>query len=610
MDFNKFQKVFFSQLKTKNKKCLETIEANKILIEENLGENANPQVIKNFVDEINNFIVGKGNIINIIIDDGNKTVTPFINKFDLVKKVLNHPHFNKVLEVFNNSDVLIRACKEGNKSAAKWLLTMNVSPYTQDEDGMSALMYAAQHHFDFVVKPYLYDSRCLNLEDKNGENVLFHSIRNPKFLMENLNSNNQYQHDLIVNSDININQTNHQGESILTYCIKNNIIEPICKYLLHNSRIDVNIADNEGKTPAMYLTEKGLFLELLKLHSKHCDYDYINMDGQSALSILLEKMYNYSKETDQVPYVDYVRIMSTFVNYQCDFNYSVDNDENTAFMVFLIVNDMATAKFCAKYLKKLDLSVKNKYGENATSLCYKLGHYKLIPLLKDNPTFNYGYRDPINHNNLLMISIVNNYLGIKELLENDPSIINEVNNKNENGLIIASKINQVKAVEILLERGIYIDHQDNLGNTALHYAVDIQEPYLISKLMSKEPNIHLKNNEGKSALDLAQEIEGETKNEIICLLTNPNYKLKKIKFNSQSTNKYTEEIQKYIIPYANNYFPDFKSTNKMENAKNIIYQRNEMTNTLDKKTLCFDFGICVLRISLFLIVIFIFRYFH
>jgi len=51
---------------------------------------------------------------------------------------------------------------------------MNVSPYIQDEDGMSALMYAAQHHFIFVIKPYLHDSRCLNLEDNNGENVLFH----------------------------------------------------------------------------------------------------------------------------------------------------------------------------------------------------------------------------------------------------------------------------------------------------------------------------------------------------------------------------------------------------------------------------------------------------
>ncbi|KAL6628722.1 ankyrin [Neocallimastix californiae] len=213
--------------------------------------------------------------------------------------------------------------------------------------------------------------------------------------------------------DININKTNHQGESVLTYCIKNNIIEPICKFLLHNTNIDVNITDNEGKTPAMYLTEKGLYLNLLKLHAKRCSYGYINMNG------------------------------------------------------------------------------------------------------------------------------------IKELLKNDPTVINEVNNKNENELIIASKINQVKVVEILLERGIYIDHQDNFGNMALHYAVDIQEPYLIYKLMSKKSNVHLKNNE--------------------------------VKFNNQSTNKYFEEIQKYVIPYANNNFPDFKSTNEMENTKYDIYQRNATT---------------------------------
>jgi ankyrin repeat protein len=621
MDFNKFQTEFLSLLKSKNKKCLETIETNETIIKEKLGENGDPQVLKNFVDEINNFIVEDDNLINIFVDGNNSTSTT-ANKFDLVSKVLNHPLFSNVLQVFNDSDVFIRACKEGNGSAAKWLLTTNVSPYTQDSDGMSALMYAAQQNFDFVIKPFLSDSRCLNLEDKNGENVLFHSIRNPKFFTDDLPSVNQYQYKLILNSEININQTNHQGESLLTYCIKNNIIEAIGKYLLFHSDIDVNIADNEGKTPAMYLTEKGRFMELLKLHTKHCNYDYINMKGESALSVLIGKMYNYSKETERAQYSDYVRVMSTFVNYQCDFNYSVDSDENTAFMVFLIVNDVTTAKFCAKYLNKLDLSVKNKYGENATSLCYKLGHYKLIPLLKNNPTFNYSYRDPITQNNLLMISIVNNYLGIKELLENDPSIINEVNYKNENGLIIAAKMNQVKAVDLLLERGIYIDHQDNLGNTALHYAVDLQEPYLISRLMSKQPNIHLKNNEGKSALMIAQELEEENNNnninnnnnnnnnnnkeEIINLLTNPSYKLSKIKFNfnSQSTNKYTDEIQKYIIPYANNYFPDYKCTNEMENSKNEIYRRNKIAGSINMKV----FGVIIIIIIVIYTCIFIYKY--
>jgi hypothetical protein len=48
----------------------------------------------------------------------------------------------------------------------------------------------------------------------------------------------------------------------------------------------------------MYLTEKGLYLNLLKLHAKRCSYGYINMNGESALSILLKKMYNYDRKTD------------------------------------------------------------------------------------------------------------------------------------------------------------------------------------------------------------------------------------------------------------------------------------------------------------------------
>ncbi|OUM63929.1 hypothetical protein PIROE2DRAFT_61006 [Piromyces sp. E2] len=570
MDFNKFQTEFLSQLKSNNKKCLETIENNKILIQEYLGDYADSEICKNFVNEINNIIVDiDSSIINIIVED-DKNLMPFKNKFDLIEKVLKHPYFINVLDAFNNSDVLIRACKIGNKSAVKWLLTMNVNPYLQDENGVSALMYAAEQNFDFVIKTYLYDSRCLNLEDKNGENVLFYLLRNPKFLIV---TNDRYQYDLVLYSYININQINHKGESILTYCIKNNITEPICKFLLHNMNIDVNIADNDGKTAAMYLTEKGLCPELLELHRKNCNYDYMDMNGQSAMSILINKMYANRESNYYAPYDNYIRIMRTFVNYQCDFNYPIDSDENTAFMIFLIVNDMITAKFCACNLGKLDLSVKNKYGESVTSLCFKFNQYELLSFFKNNPTFDYGYRDPLNQNNLLMISVINNNLSsMKDLLENDPSIINEVNSKNENALIIASMMNQTNAAEILLEQGINVNHQDNIGNTALHYAVEIHSPYLIHKIMSKKPDIFIKNNEGKSPVDYALEIKDKYE-EIFILLTNPSYNIKNIRSGIQIDNKYLESIKSYLIPYANNDFPEYKETKEIQDIKIEIYGR-------------------------------------
>ncbi|ORX42205.1 ankyrin [Piromyces finnis] len=570
MDFDKFQKDFLSQLKSRNKKCLEIIENNKTLIQENFGDKASSEIIKNFVNEINNIIVEyDSNLISIIIE-GDSNLYPFQNKYILYEKILKHPLFNRILDFFKNSDVLVKACKVGNKNAAKWLLTMDVNPCIQDEEGKTALMYAILHNLDFVIKPYLSDSQCMNIVDKNNENILFYCIRNSKYRINDSSYMDDYQNDIIFYSNIDINQTNSNGESVLTYCIKNNIIEPINKFLLNNIHIDVNIADNEGKTPAMYLTEKGLYSELFELHNKQCSYDYINLDGQSVMSILLDKLY--SNSLSNVPYEQYIKIMSMFVDYQLDFNYLVDADENTAFMVMLLVNDLTTAKFCAENINKLDLSVKNKYGENATSLCYKLKHFELLPYFKNNPTFNYAYRDPINQNTLLMIA-VHSPIAIMDLLENDPNIINEVNDKNENALILACKTNQIKSVNILLKYGIDINHQDNLGNTALYYAIEIRAYYLIHLLMMKNPDIHIKNNEGISAFDYTLQIsDAYAKHGILSMIINPKHNFKDIKIKSQEIDKkYFEDFEKRTIPYANNYYSDFVSTCSMEKLKKEIY---------------------------------------
>jgi len=607
MNFNEFKILFLEQLKSKDKKCFETIENNKELIQEYLGigRNTRTEILKSFVKEINNIILDNGNFIDIIVE-GSKSLTPFLSKYDLIEKVLKRDEFCIVLDTFRNSDVLIRACKDGNTNAIDWLLTMQINPNIQDEEGKSALMYAAEKNINIVISKNLLNEECINLVDLNGENVLFYCMHNPYFAKDDIITNNKFETELINNSLLNINQVNCKGESILNYCIKNNIIEPISKFLLHNPHIDVNIADNDGKTPAMYLTEKGLCMELLELHRKNCNYEYTDREGNSAMSILLDKLYT----VDSKSIYNYVRIMSVFVNYQLDFNFGIDEDENTAFMIILLVNDMTTAKFCAQYIKKLDLSVKNKYGENATSLCFKLNQYELMPFFKNNPTFNHHYRDPINQNTLLMISAINNPKEMKELLENDAGIINEVNSKQENALIIACKINQEESVDILLKQGINIHHQDHLGNTALHYAVEIESHSIVYKLLRKGADPHMKNLEGISALDIAQS-HSEDQKELIELLTQPAKNLKHIKkpvgLSGKIKDKYSEEIQKYLMPYANNKYPDYVSNNIKEGYKKEVYQRNkgmEGTPVQVVRGAAATFGVCIcIMITIFILFI-------
>ena len=148
-------------------------------------------------------------------------------------------------------------------------------------------------------------------------------------------------------------------------------------------------------------------------------------------------------------------------------------------MVMVLVGDGITASFCAKNVKKIDLSMKNKYGENVTSLCYKLQYYGLLSIFENNPTFDYNYRDINYNNNLLIISSIGSPIMVNRILENDINLINEMNSRGENALIVASKINNTGAVNTLLDHGIDVNCKDEKGNTALHYAVEIEKPELI-----------------------------------------------------------------------------------------------------------------------------------
>jgi len=555
MEFSELESKFLLQLKSNDNKCIKTIEKNKKLVEEYLGKNANPTGINNFVDGFNNIVV-----------EAKKSIVK--NPLKLFEKVLKHPLFSQVLITFNNSDVLIKACKVGNKDVIKWLLSsMKVSPYVQDKDGMSALMYAAQCGFNFVIKPFLKDSRCLNLEDKDVNNVLYYAVRNSEFIDDK--SDNQFALDLI-NSAININHFNHNGETILTYCSKYDKYNSICWYLIKNLDIDVNIADNNGFTPAMYIAERGMFKVFSSLNKRNCNYGYMDSHGQSVLSILIDKLY--SKNNLSAPYEHYVKCLSILVNRQSDFNIPVDKEGNTAVMISEMLDDNITIAYCAQTLEKLDLSVKNKYGENITSLAVKFDRIKILKLLRSNPTFDYYYRDSINQNTLLILSAINNFTLTKELVENDPSIINEVNSKNENALIVATKVNNIEQIKLLLQYGINVNQQDELGNTALYYAVEMEEAYLVHLLVNKHADIHIKNNEGRSPFDLANKLGNQ---KVLIALNHPSANIEKPE--SKKPSKYEESIRQYLTPYITNNYPDYKiSLDEQTKKKHIFYGLKEI----------------------------------
>lgn len=551
MSFENFQTELFFKLNNKDPSCLKTILNNEEIIEKHLELNDNQDNINNFVDNINNIIINSNSSKN----------------YELIEKVLYEPCFRNVLYSFVNSTVLIDAIKKGNSHAVKWLLTMDINPCIQDKDGKSALMFAAEQNFEDVIKKYFDYCDVLNMEDKNGDNVLFYSVRNPKFI-ESINSNNKYAVELFK-SNVNINHVNRHGETILTYCCKNKIFKPVNPYLILNGDINPNIYDEDGYTASMYLTENGRYRELLYLHRKNCNLNHANLKGESALSILINKYYSYDKEQDQVSFKKYVRIMNAFVKYNVNFNIPVDADRNTPLMIMLMVNDIKSIKYCVQNVKNLNLSMKNKYGESVISLCYKLKRYEIISLFEGHPTFDYHYKDIHHQNNLLILSAISKPSLMKKLLENHVSIINDINDKGENALIVSTKNNSVEAIDILLQYGIEVNHQDKKGNTALHYAVDIEQPDIIQKLITNHADMYIKNNEGKSPLDLVNEMN---RKDILCAMINPS---KIITNKTTNPTKYKEDLQNYLTLNMNRVYPNYKTNKKMEKAKAVVYAKTD-----------------------------------
>jgi len=278
----------------------------------------------------------------------------------------------KVYQHFKNSVVMIRAVQMENKHAFKWLKSMRVSPYVQDENGMNVLMHMVRKRFTFdsYIKTFASDKKCANQTDINGRTALFHALNCSPSLWK------------LLECDININHQDNEGNTALIYCCINENFNPINS--LFRNKIDMNAVDRDGKTAAMYLVMKGKYSTVdsiggtaamydnIKgrhslfqiLQSLNCNFNYVNDRGESVLSLLLKQMY-IPKFTREEMFDKYISTLVSLLFTNCDFNMPVDDDENTALMVFLLVNDMDTYDFVLKYRHDIDLTKKNKYDENA-----------------------------------------------------------------------------------------------------------------------------------------------------------------------------------------------------------------------------------------------------
>lgn len=178
------------------------------------------------------------------------------------------------------------------------------------------------------------------------------------------------------------------------------------------------------------------------------------------------------------------------------------------------------------------VNMKNNSDITALSLVANTRYFNIAKLLVEKGA-NVNHQDWIGDTALINASYKNSHDIVSMLIENGADV-NLVNNKGRNALIYALYYGHQELAELLIKKGSELNIQDNSGLTPLSLAItdenlttllinrgvnlDVQDENGFTVLMTvvenakhndvrmlvkKGANVHLKNDEGKTALDIA-----------------------------------------------------------------------------------------------------------
>jgi len=488
-NLTEFENHFFSNLMKYSDDCLDDINNHYILIQ-NSYEGDDIKAVNRFITRFND------------------TLLSHKGKYDLYEKVLRHKYFGNIIKKFRESDILIRACQLGKKDILEWLLPLNIDTCVQDNNGATALMYACQNPELINTIDYLCgDPNCLNIVDKYNQNALFYAINNIDAIR------------CLMNTSININQLNIDNDSIITYCCKHKTYEPF-KVLGISKKLDLNVVNNDGKTAAMYLIEEENAIALKKIINKNMNLCAMDDNKETPISFLFKKFNKYYQNNEHDRIVKIIELIKAIVISDASLNIPIDREGNTPLMYFILIEDWAAVLYLITRKDDIDFNIKNVHGESPITLISKFSQEafegirsrfvldvgRLMKKFFENATPTSLYAVDENKNNILMRAVYYDSKECVHILSNKyTDLINEVNMNNESILILCAKLGSRNSIEEIIMKKKYIDinRQDNEGNTALHYAVLLNDYFIANLLAFHKADVNIKNNEGQSPLDIA-----------------------------------------------------------------------------------------------------------
>ncbi|ACN84341.1 hypothetical protein SZ40_04680 [Brachyspira hyodysenteriae] len=286
---------------------------------------------------------------------------------------------------------------------------------------------------------------------------------------------------------VNVNVQDEEGFTPLMNAIREREIEIVKILLEHNADV-TKIKDNSGRNAffwAAVLDE----LEMLKLFEKYNpDFNVSDNYGSNALfftrkaetvNYLLKNGADINKKnkSGRTPLIqhslayenqDHVKFL---LEKGADIN-AQDNEGVTTLMFAVQTDKTKIIDICLS--EKADINIKDNEGK--TALFHTISSFGILENVKSMTENMFG--------DYAKTDYVKNYMNQKKMEETDTAI---------------------RLIKLLVSNGADINAQDNKGNTLLMYAIALRNEPLINEILKLNPDVNIKNKEGKTANDMAKE---------------------------------------------------------------------------------------------------------
>ncbi|KAF2897959.1 hypothetical protein ILUMI_08211 [Ignelater luminosus] len=436
------------------------------------------------------------------------------------------------LENYVNTSNLCHEIVFGSTKSVKNLLISNKKINANDIDGNTPLHYAILHGKLEVIKLLLTSGVDINKENANGLSPLHFAVTYDHFNVV----------DKLISNKANINaQDKTNGNTPLHIALLG--LQTKTVNLLINSGADINISNNDGNTCFHLLVLYGFDNLLIKLLNKGIFCDLRNEQGETPLHLSIEKKKlavaqllisngaNVNSENirgESILYAafkidDIVLVRNIFSKggfILSDENYallSLAVENSNMEMVREFLNNGGLIDAVDKQKRTVLHHAAKSFNLNLVNIILDFGaHVNACDNDKNTPLHLVIRYFPNNKKNYvfdtsIFSSQLEKEISVTKLLIARGADLNAINFIRKTPLHYIFEKNISKITSAIFKNEIktsalYLDIQDDLGNTVLHYALKTKDVDCIKKMLNYKMELNKQNSNGNTALHVSCEL--------------------------------------------------------------------------------------------------------